>query len=528
MTPLIQSGAPPTTNWIACLVLLIYLAVTLAIGLWMGRGSNLPDEFMAGGRRLPAWAVGLSIFGTYVSSISFLALPGKAYASNWNAFVFSLSIPIATAIAVRYFVPFYRRAGSVSSYEHLEQRFGRWARLYAVFCYLLTQQARMGAIMYLAALAIAPITGLPITGLIVAASAVVVLYTLLGGIKAVIWTDVMQSVVLIVGALLCAILLVLAPENGPADLFETAMAHDKFSLGSLRWDFTTATFWTVLVYGLFVNLQNFGIDQSYVQRYQTARSDRSAARSVWLGALLYIPVSAVFFFIGTALFVFYTEHPDLVPPTGFAKPDQVFPHFIAHNLPAPIAGLVIAAVFAAAQSTISGSINSSATLIACDLYKPIFNTNAGPEQLMRVLRLASLAVGVGGTCFALGMIRIRTALDAWWELASIFSGGMLGLFLLGLISRAPKNAAAIAGTLAGVLAILWITVSNQAVWPAKLAHLRCPLHNFMAIVVGTLVILLLGLLLSNLPSRGRSRTSSGKAGASHPTNDGPTPVQPEL
>ncbi len=275
------------------LVLIGYLAAMVAMGVYLGRKSQTPDQFMKAGGKIPGWAIGISILGTYVSSISFLALPGKALGGNWNPFVFSLGIPLATLVAVRWFVPFYRQSGEVSAYHHLEARFGAWARTYAVCCYLLTQLARMGTIMYLLALALAPLTGWSLAALILVTGIITIFYTLIGGIEAVIWADVVQSFVLIGGALACAVLLVVGMPEGPGQLFQIANDHDKFSLGSFGPSLAQPTFWVVLIYGLFINLQNFGIDQSYVQRYATARTDTEARKSVWLGALMYVPISAL-------------------------------------------------------------------------------------------------------------------------------------------------------------------------------------------------------------------------------------------
>ncbi|MCX7826489.1 MAG: sodium:solute symporter [Verrucomicrobiae bacterium] len=489
-------------------VLVLYLAATVALGFWAGRKSRNTEEFMAAGRSIPGWVVGISIFGTYVSSISFLALPSKAFDGNWNAFVFSLAIPITTWAAVRWFVPFYRRSGEVSAYHHLEQRFGVWARTYAVICYLLTQLARMGTIMYLLALAMAPLTGWSVPALILVTGVVVIAYTLFGGMEAVIWTEVVQSIVFIVGALACVLILLAGMPEGPGQLFRIAIERDKFSLGSFAPALDQSTFWVVLIYGIVINLQNFGIDQSYVQRYATARTDRDAARSVWLGAFLYLPISAVFFFIGTGLFAFYTARPELLPASvnAAAKPDAVFPHFIVTQLPVGLTGLVIAAIFAAAQSTIASSINCSATLILCDLYKRYLRPAAGEREAMRVLWIASLAVGALGTGMALAMMRIKSALDAWWELASIFGGGMLGLFLLGMISRRANNPAAITGVLVGILVIVWMTFSPK--WTGALEPFRSPFHSFLVIVIGTLTILLVGLLVSRF-TRGAAKADTG-------------------
>jgi SSS family solute:Na+ symporter len=479
-------------------VLGVYLLGIVAFGCWFARRNRNTEQFMAGGRALPAWAVGLSIFGTYVSSISFLALPGKALGGNWNAFVFSLSIPLTAWLAVRFFVPFYRRSGELSAYEHLERRFGPWARTYAVVCYLLTQLARMGAIMYLLALALAPLTGWSVPTLILITGMIVILYTLAGGMEAVVWTDVVQSIVFIVGALACVWILLAGMPHGPGQLFDLARAHDKFSFGSYASRVSEPTFWVVLAYGIFINLQNFGIDQSYVQRYHTAKTDRQAANSVWLGALLYLPISAVFFFIGTGLFAFYTAQPELLPASlDLAKTaDLVFPHFIVNQLPAGMTGLVLAAIFAAAQSTVSSSVNCSATLVLCDIYKRYFRPLAGERESMRVLRVATLVAGALGTGAALAMMQIKSALDTWWQLAGIFSGGMLGLFLLGQISRRATNAAAALGVTLGVLLICWMTLSPK--WSGALANFRSPFHGFLIPVFGTTIILLAGLLAGSL------------------------------
>jgi len=479
-------------------VFLAYLVGVVIFGSSFVKRSRTTDGFMAASRSLPGWAVGLSIMGTYVSSISFLALPGNAYGGNWNSYVFSLTLPIAAVIAVKYFVPFFRKTGEISAYHHLEERFGPWARTYALVMYLLTQLARMGTIMYLVALALAPLLNWDVRLVIVVTGILVTIYTILGGIEAVIWTDVVQTIVLVGGGLLCMILMLFGMPEGPMQVFTVGTQFNKFSLGSFSLDFTTSTFWVVFVYGITINLQNFGIDQNYVQRYHTARSETEASKSVWIGALLYVPVSAIFFFIGTALFAFYTRQPELLGTTAdvVGKSDAVFPYFIVTQLPVGVTGILVAAVAAAAMSTVDSSLNSSATLILKDLYKRYFRPNAGEKESMRVLYSATLIWGLLGTGIALAMINVESALDAWWELASIFSGGMLGLFLLGLIARRAKNPAAATGVIVGILVIFWMTLSKN--WTGALEPFRSPFHNYMVIVIGTLTILLVGILVSRI------------------------------
>jgi SSS family solute:Na+ symporter len=453
---------------------------------------------MVAGRRLPAWVVGLSIFATYLSSISFLALPGKAYAADWSPFAFSLSLPFAAFVAARWFVPLYRATEDVSAYAYLERRFGMWARLYAATFYLLTQIARVATILFLVALALEPLTGWNVVTIIVITGLLVTVYVAAGGVEAAIWTDVVQGVILTLGTLVCAVVLLAGMPGGPAELFTVAESHGKFALGSFDPEPYTANFWVVFVYGMVINLQNFGIDQSYVQRYQTANSLLAARRSLWLGALTYMPVSALFLFIGTALYAYYSAQPQLLPEalrTAEAA-DRVFPYFIVAQLPAGLTGLVIAALFAAAQSTLSTSINSSATVLATDFYRRLLRPQCGEHAQLRVLRVTSVLLGLLGTGAALLMISIKSTLDAWWNLAGIFSGGMLGLFLLGALSRRAGSVQAGIGMALGLLVLAWAVLSPQL----GLAWAN-PFHAFMTTVMGTLTIFLVGIVLSRRRAR---------------------------
>ena len=521
------------------IVLLVYLAAVVAFGCWFVRRSRSPEQFMAAGRALPGWAVGMSIFGTYLSSNTFLGVPGKAFGGSWNFFVFSLSLPIAVVLASRFFVPFYRRSGEISAYHHLEARFGPWARTYAVVCYLLTQLARVGSILFGVSLALQALTGWPMAPIILVAGAMVTLYTLLGGIEAVIWTDVVQSLVLMAGAVAVACVVLIDMPGGPAQAVRVAAENGKFSLGSFSLSVRESTFWVVMLYGLFINLNNFGIDQSYIQRYHTARSEGAARQSLWLGALLYVPVSLLFFFIGSSLFSYYTARPEmmaevkrrvaaeklaaagavpgaadydawLAAEAGKLKPadigDKVLPHFIVAKLPRGLAGLLIAAILAAAMSSVDTSLNSSATVTLSDLYKRYVRPGAGERESMRVLHAATLAFGALGTGAALAMIGVQSVLAAWWELSGIFAGGMLGLFLLGRIVRKARSPAAALAVTVGVLVILWLSLSAK--WSFLPPALRNPLHAHMTIVVGTLTIFLVGLLASRVAG-GRTAEQGG-------------------
>jgi SSS family solute:Na+ symporter len=476
------------------LVLVAYLTAVVGIGAWFAMRRGDAEDLMAAHQTLPGWAVGLSMFGSYVSSISFLANPGKAYDGNWNAFVFSLATPFAAVIAVRYFVPFYRHTGEISAYEHLEHRFGPWARTYAVICFLLTQMARTGTVVYLLALAVAPLTGWQVSTTIIVTGVLMTLYTMAGGIKAVVWTGVLQSAVLIAGVGLCLWSVIHQTPGGLQEIIEAGAQKDKFSLGSFGKSLTKPTFWVVFAYGLVINLGNFGTDQSYIQRYLTARSDREAVKSIWITTLLYVPTAAIFFFIGTGLFVFYGHHPDLLD--GIDKADKVFPHFIKMQLPMGLAGLVVAGIFAASMDS---NLNSMATLTLCDLYKRYLRPQASERESMRVLYASTLFWGAISTGVGLWMISQGQALDAWWNLAGIFAGGVLGLFLLGLLSRADNAAGAMAVTV-GLIVIFWMSLPQlPEKWTKHVPEeLHNPLHANVTVVVGTLVIFLLGMGISAL------------------------------
>ncbi len=474
-------------------IFIVYLAGVVLFGSSFYKKNKSATSFTVGNNNIPTWVISMSIFATFVSSISYLALPGKAYLTDWNVFVFSLSIPIATYMAVRFFVPLYRSINSPSAYTYLEQRFGSWAKIYVSVMYLLTQLMRTGTILFLLALTINVITGWSIVIVIIVTGISVMVYSLLGGIQAVVWTDAIQGIVLVAGALLSAGILLFSMPEGPSQLFEIAAANHKFSLGSFKPELTSSTFWVVLIYGLFINLQNYGIDQNYIQRYMTAKSEKEAKKSALYGGLLYVPVSLLFLFIGTGLFAYYTASPGLLPPGTPA--DKVFPYFIVNGLPAGLTGILIASVFAAGMSTISTSVNSSATVILNDYFKHTATDKAGEWKAMKILYSSSFIFSVLGILIAIAMINVQSALETWWKLASIFSGGMLGLFLLGYFSKRAKSTAAIAGVVVGVLVIGWMSLSPIFFTSENLAPFASPFHSYLSIVFGTMAIFVVGFLI---------------------------------
>jgi len=506
-------------------IIFIYLVGMLLVGVYFSRKNKNSEQFTKASGLIPGWAIGLSIYATFLSSNTFLGVPGKAFGSNWNAFVFSISMPLAAWVAAKYFVPFYRNSGEISAYTHLEKRFGAWARVYAVVCFLLTQLARMGSIFFGIALSLQALTGYSMQIIMMVMGICIIFYTVLGGIEAVIWTEVVQAIVKTLGALLILYLIISGMPGGITKIVEIGKSADKFSLGSFNLDFINSSFWVVLLYGFFINLNNFGMDQNYIQRYHTASSSKAASKSIWLCVWLYIPASLLFFIIGSCLFAYYEMNPDLVEaikhqvaverlplqasaaeimqvqqslqPADYG--DKIMPHFMVTKIPAGLVGLIVSAILSAAMSTISSGMNASATVFSVDIYKRYIKKDIADKQNLSLLHIATIAFGLLGMISGIAMIGVKSILDLWWELSGIFAAGMLGLFLLGIVSRQTKNHEAILATIVGIIVIIWMTFSTLL--PSSYDSFRNPLHKNMIIVVGTLTIFLVGIAITKFNNR---------------------------
>ncbi|PWS33239.1 sodium:solute symporter [Pedobacter paludis] len=506
-------------------IIFIYLVGMILVGVYFSRKNKNSEQFTKASGLIPGWAIGLSIYATFLSSNTFLGVPGKAFGGNWNAFVFSISMPLAAWIASKYFVPFYRNTGEISAYTHLEKRFGAWARVYAVICFLLTQLARMGSIFFGIALSLQALTGYSMQIIMIVMGICIIIYTVLGGIEAVIWTEVVQAVVKTFGALLILYLIMTNMPGGASKIIEIGKSAHKFSLGSFKLDFVNSSFWVVLLYGFFINLNNFGMDQNYIQRYHTASSSKAASKSIWLCVYLYVPASLLFFIIGSCLYAYYDVNPDLVQsikhqvalerlpihasttevfklestlqPADYG--DKIMPHFMVTKIPMGLVGLIVSAILSAAMSTISSGMNASATVFSVDIYKRYIKPEVSEKQNLSLLHMATIVFGLLGMIAGIAMIGVKSILDVWWELSGIFAAGMLGLFLLGIISRQTKNHEAITATVIGIFVIIWMTFSSLL--PPEYEVFRNPLHKNMIIVVGTLTIFLTGLFLTKIKSK---------------------------
>lgn len=492
------------------IIIIIYVFAMVGIGIYFSRKEKSAEQFTKASGSIPGWALGLSFYATFLSAITFLGDPGKSFSSNWNPFVFSLSIPFAAIIATRFFVPFFRKSGEISAYTHLEHRFGAWARTYAMICFVMTQLARMGTIFYGIALTMNALLGISMPLIIVVVGASIILYTVLGGMQAVIWTEVIQAIIKTIGAFI--ILWIILQQVSLPNIIQSAQVEDKFSLGNWALDFSTNSVWVVFFYGFFINLTNFGIDQNYIQRYHAAKDQQGAAKSIWLCAMYYVPISALFFFLGTALFVFYQANPTLLnglkEQVAVAKQipletlkvsdygDQVLPFFMKTQIPKGILGIILAALLSAAMSTISSGMNSSSTVFLKDIYLRYIDAHADAKKQLRLLHLGTVGMGILGISFGIGMIGVKSLLDAWWKLSGLFASGMLGIFLLGLLVKKINSKQAMLATLMGLIFVLLITFKSSFPILATL-----PIDSKLAIVIGTLTILLVGFIFSKVNAR---------------------------
>ncbi|MEN6428104.1 MAG: sodium/solute symporter [Phycisphaerales bacterium] len=467
-----------------------YCVVVVGMGIYYTRKCRTAEEFMVAGRSIPTWAAGLAIMSTYTSSISYIATPGKAYDTNWHPIIFSLAIFPVAWLACRYAVPYYRRMKLLSVYEFLEERIGAWGRVYAALSFLLYIVGRTAVILYLVSLLLNQFLDWRIEMIIVVIGVVTILYTLLGGMEAVIWTDVLQSAIMIGGLLFCVVSLSWRVCTGPEPLIQAAVDAHKFSLGSWDLSLSSRTIWVMIIYGVTENLRNLLADQNFVQKYSSVSTERQARRSIWIAMLIYIPMTAVFLYIGTALFAFYSTGQ---AGAAVTKGDEAFPYFIATQLPVGLKGLILAAVLAAAMSTVDSGLNCSATVLLVDFYKRYVNPHVSDRASLMCLRLTTVVWGLLGTGFAILMIRARSALDIWWQISGIFGGGILGLFLLSLLRVRLSLWRGLVAIGVSIAVISWGTFARNL--PARWGWAEARFEPIIVGAIGTASLMIVALLL---------------------------------
>tara|TARA_R110002073_G_scaffold7245_4_gene41347 strand:- start:189 stop:2837 length:2649 start_codon:yes stop_codon:yes gene_type:complete len=443
-----------TVNYI---VLFSYLLAMVGVGVYFTNKNKSTNDFFRGGQTIPWWAAGCSIFATMLSSLTFTGIPSKSFAQDWVYSIGNFMIPVVAVLAVFVVMPFYRRIDATSAYEYLEKRFSPGVRLFGSASFTLFHVFRMAVVMSLTGLALAVATPLTPAQSVLLMGVLSITYCTMGGIEAVIWTDTIQTVVLLGGGLLAMILLVSGVDGGVSGFTTTAADADKFQIANFHWDATSAqiALWVIILGSIAQNVSSYSADQAVVQRYMTTATKELAARSIWTNAVLTVPATLLFFGIGTALFAFYSSHPEKLDPT--ITTDQIFPLFIAREMPIGIAGLIVAAVFAAAQSTVSTSMNSTATTIVTDFMRPL-NLCKSDHGYLNAARFWTLALGVIGTLLGLVFVNpdIKSLFDTFIMVIGLFMGVLGGLFVLGALSRRANATGAMIGAIVGAGVMFWM------------------------------------------------------------------------
>ena len=444
-------------DWVA---IAIYGAILLGLGVFCARGERSTDDFFLAGRRIPWWASGISIFATSVSAITFMATPAKSWDTDWTYFLQSLGAVVVAPFAAILLVPAFRKIDVVTAYEYLEHRFHWSLRLAASALYMLFQVGRVAIVTLLPALALAAVTGLDVVWCIMIMGMICIAYTVLGGIEAVIWSDVLQVAVLFGGAIWALVVMIQGTNGGLTGLYTDAADAGKLRLADLSLDLTRPSILVILMGAFFTNLIPYASDQSIVQRYLAVKDERDAKRAVLGGAVLSIPASLLFFGLGTGLWSFYRSNPDELQPTG--QLDQILPLFVVDMLPSGVAGIVLAGLFAAAMSSLDSAMNSVSTAFTTDWYQR-FRPTADDRHRLRVARIATVGIGVIGTGAALVMVRLDdpSLLDVWFKVIGLFGSGVAGVFLLGVLTRRTGPIAGWSGLIAGTATVWSIGAFTQ-------------------------------------------------------------------
>lgn len=413
------------------IILLLFILMGL-LGAYYARKSKTTEGYFLGERTTPTWVLGLSMVAAKISSVTFLALPAAAFILDWRLFVPNLTIIPVGMLAVWILVPFYRKAAHTTAFEYLHSRFGTGARLYCALIILMGTSLKLGSIIYLVAIPLSMFTGISPIWVMIVVGGFCTLYTVLGGIQAVIWTDAIQAIILYVGGLAALIVMIKGIPGGLPEIFNVAMADDKFSFGPMNWDFNDRTFWTMVVIGLFMWVGTYTSDQVLIQRYLAAKDLKQARMVGWSSAFLCLPTWAFFFFLGTSLYVYYKVTHD--PVVATLPADNVLPHFILTRMPHGLSGLVIAGILSAAMGSISAALNAFGTVTTVDIIRPYLFKNRtdrfytfAAKATTILSSVLMLAIG-----YAFTVTPKESFVDLSQQIMGLIGGVIPGFFLLGL------------------------------------------------------------------------------------------------
>ncbi len=471
-----------------------YLALTVAIGFWFTKGQHSLSEYFLAGQNMNRFIVAMTVLAALFSGISYLAGPAEVYRSGFGFALVVFSFFIATPFTALYVLPHFYKKGYFTAYHFLEDRFGLSIRLLASGLFIFRVLLWLGAATFAPALALKEVTGMPLWFTILCTSLVTTVYTVFGGMRAVIWTDVMQLLVLFGGQLLIMIVAVSRIPGGLGEVWQSNLQDGRFDLSFSLDPRVRITFWSVIIGGAILNLVQMATDQVSVQRYLTAGSLREAQRSLWVKLWFMLPVFVVFYGAGLVLYTFYKVHGDPLALGQIARADQILPYFVVTQLPIGLPGLLIAAIFAASMSTVSAGVNSLTSATLCDFYQPLTRNNPMSEHDLLVrARWYTLLYGilVCGLAFAIAGIK-SNLVESVNTIIGLVGGPLLGLFLLGIFTKSVDTRGALCGSLTGFATLIGFVA------PSLLFNYP-PFVSFLWLTaIGCFVTIIVGLTVSRL------------------------------
>jgi solute:Na+ symporter, SSS family len=445
-------------NLIDTVILILYLAAMVGIGFFFAGRQKSAEDFFLAGRRMPWLAVAMSMYASLTSAVTYMGLPGLAYRSNVTLLAVAVVSPLLAPVLIFVFYPVYRKLGITTSYEYIGIRFGPAARKTAAALFLLARLGWMATVIYAPAMALSVATGLPLLTSILTMGLLATLYTVAGGLAAVLWTDVVQFITLIGGAVLVAVFLTNAAPEGLSGILSFAHSHDRLQLdGSISlWRMTLTG---VAISFFFQMMQDYGTDQVTVQRLLSTKTKGGMAKAILFNAGTDFFIISLLLFIGLGLFAYFQLQPGTLPAN--IDGDKIFPWFIAHILPTGLSGLLIAAIFAAAMSSMDSGINSMATVVVNDFI------GEGRNAVHRA-RAVTAALGLLATGLSIGLFFVAGAtgiIETFAKFMSLFSAPVLALFLLGLLTKRGSFTAWIPAALLSIAFTGWLQTTGVSwIW----------------------------------------------------------------
>jgi solute:Na+ symporter, SSS family len=453
-------------------ILFAYLLFILYVGIAVAKKEMQGKEFFKGDGSIPWWVTSVSLFATLLSPISFLSLAGNSYLGSWELWFAQLGLFIAVPIAIYFFLPVYRKLNLDTAYEYLERRFDVKMRMIGSILFIVYQIGRMSIIMYLPAIALSAVTGINTVLIILFMGVIATIYSAFGGIKSVLWTDFIQGVVLIGGGIFALIFLLFTIDGGIGEVFKTGVADEKFFTDMPLFDpnFVNNSI-LLLIFGAGLSTAfSYISSQDMVQRYLTTDNPKEMTKMTYMNGILSLGTATLFFFIGTALYTFYTQQGGAMPE---GKGDLIFANYIVSELPVGISGLLIAGLFAAGQSTLSTGLNSVATSWTLDIQN-VFKPGMSDEKSTKIARVVSALVGVFSIAFAivLAYSDVSSAYEWFNGLMGLALGIIGGTFTLGVMTKKANAKGALLGFIATTVLAIYISYfTDISLWAYSIINL---------------------------------------------------------